>query len=534
MADSKILIIDDEHLTRSSLKGRLEKGGYRVIAADTAKEGVEHFAQGVDLVFLAHRLSDSDGLTLLRAFQQRDADVPVIWMTPFAPSEVGLEAIREGAYHSMIKPFKLDEAMILVKKALETTRLKRELRALRAEQSQAFSVESMIGESPVMRELKARLSNADPRSSEPVLLIGESGVGKDLAARVVHYNSERRTQPFLYLNCSAHTEPVLDGELFGLERPNPDLRPGDAKPKAAILTHEGLLERADGGTLFLDEINALPFPLQTKLLRFLESRAAIRAGGSAEFNSNVRLILACDHQLDEEVRTGRFREDLYAKLRPAALLIPPLRERQGDIGILVQYYVGVFNREFRKRVQGVTPEALRRLEAHPWRGNLRELRNAVERALLITDREMLSPLEFDLRPTGAPGEGAQRVMTLPPDGVNFEELERDLVIQALERTGGNQTRAAVLLGMKRDQIRYRVEKFGLVRTGRRRPSSVSGVGVGSVGSVPASVGSAVAVGSGPAGQPALSPSQVAGASGAGELSRPAQSGMLNGLGARAV
>ena len=282
-----------------------------------------------------------------------------------------------------------------------------------------------------------------------MLLTGESGTGKDLAAKVIHYTSERAPRPFVNITCSALPETLLESELFGHER---------GAFTDARAQKRGLLESADGGTVFLDEIGEMVPALQAKLLRFLEEKAFKRVGGAQDIRVDVRVIAATNRNLEDKVRQGTFREDLYYRLNVLPLVLPPLRGHASDIPALVRHYVDGFNREFRKSVTGVSPEAMKGLEAYPWPGNIRELRNAVERAMLLTESDTLLPDHF---PVLTPRAQATQGVELPAGGIDLEQLERDLVVQALARTAGNQTRAAGLLGLNRDQIRYRIEKFGL-------------------------------------------------------------------------
>jgi DNA-binding NtrC family response regulator len=357
--------------------------------------------------------------------------------------------MKQGAYHYANKPFNLDEMILLVQKALETTRLRREVRALRSSQAQEWGIDRIVGESAVMRGVKAMLQKVASSPASTVLLTGESGTGKDLAAKVIHYTSERAARPFVNITCSALPETLLESELFGHER---------GAFTDARAQKRGLLESADGGTVFLDEIGEMVPALQAKLLRFLEEKAFKRVGGAQDIRVDVRVIAATNRNLEETVRQGTFREDLYYRLNVLPLALPPLRAHPTDIPLLIRHYVDAFNREFRKSVKGVAPEALKGLEAYPWPGNIRELRNAVERAMLLTEEDTLLPEHF---PVLAPRTQITQGVELPAGGLDLDKLERDLVVQALNRTGGNQTRAAALLGLNRDQIRYRIEKFGL-------------------------------------------------------------------------
>ena len=283
-----------------------------------------------------------------------------------------------------------------------------------------------------------------------MLLTGESGTGKDLAAKVLHYSSTRGAKPFMNITCSALPETLLESELFGHER---------GAFTGADRLKRGLLESADGGTVFLDEIGEMVPLLQAKLLRFLEEKSFKRVGGSQDIKVDVRVIAATNRSLEEEVKKGHFREDLYYRLNVMAVPLPPLRERTNDIPPLIAHYVDSFNTEFRKKIRGVSPAAMAVLQHHPWRGNVRELRNAVERAMLLAEGNELEESHFAMLSAGD-GE-LSTSMGLPVEGINLEALERSLVVQALERSGWNQTKAATLLGLNRDQIRYRIEKFDL-------------------------------------------------------------------------
>ncbi len=448
MPQATVLVVDDESLVRWSLSERLSQDGHRVVDAGTGREALERAAEGVDLVLLDYRLPDSDGLSILARLKERDRDLPVILLTAHQSVELAVEAMKGGAYHYANKPFNLDEVSMLVDKALETTRLRREVRALRASESAPYSIDRIVGASPNAAQLKALIAKVASSRASTVLLTGESGTGKDLAAKVIHYNSERASRPFMNITCSALPETLLESELFGHERGAFT----DARQQKI-----GLLESAEGGTVFLDEIGEMTPALQAKLLRFLEERAFKRVGGAADIRVEVRVIAATNRDLEEAVKEGKFREDLYYRLNVMRIELPPLRERRGDIPALTKYFVDGFNGEFRKNVKGLTPAAEQLLARYTWPGNIRELKNAVERAMLLVETDRLDVADFPLSSRRQVVAGFE----LPADGVELEALERDLVRQALRRTGGNQTKAAALLGLNRDQIRYRIEKFGL-------------------------------------------------------------------------
>ena len=450
MPHATILVVDDEQLIRWSLANRLKDEGYRILEAGTAAEALSHYRDGVDLVLLDIGLPDASGLSVLKQIKESDPDTLVIMLTGQTGVQTAVEAMKNGAFHYANKPFDLDEVVLLVEKALETTQLRREVRTLRARQAQPYGPDSIVGESAPIVAVRAMLKKIGVSPASTVLLTGESGTGKDLAAKVIHYSSHRAAKPFMNITCSALPETLLESELFGHER---------GAFTGADRQKHGLLESADGGTVFLDEIGEMLPLLQAKLLRFLEEKAFKRVGGSADIKVDVRVIAATNRSLQEEVKKGHFREDLFYRLNVMAVPLPPLRDRRDDIPRLLRHYIDVFNVEFRKKITGVSPAALKDLQAYAWPGNVRELRNAVERAMLLTESAELSAAQFAML-TSSEAE-LSAAMGLPAGGINLEELERSLVVQALERSGWNQTKAAVLLGLNRDQIRYRIEKFKL-------------------------------------------------------------------------
>jgi two-component system, NtrC family, response regulator AtoC len=453
VATRRVLVVDDEPLIRWSLAERLRADGHEIIEAGTAAEALEKAQTGVDLVLLDYKLPDEDGLTVLRKLRELDPDMLVIMLTAHKGVEIVVVAMKAGAFDYATKPFDLEDVAVRVAHALETTRLRRELRTLKDSMAKPFGLGSIIGESDVMQRLKALARRVATSPSSTVLLTGESGTGKDLVAKVIHYLSSRANGPFINITSSAMPEHLLESEMFGHER---------GAFTDARQQKRGLLEQADDGTVFLDEIGEMVPALQSKLLRFLEEKAFRRVGGAADIRVDVRVIAATNRDLEGQVTAGKFREDLYYRLNVLRVETPPLRDRSDDIPLLAQHFIEMFGREFKRPARGLSPAAEKALSTYTWPGNVRELKNLVERAVLLAEGTMLEPHDFDsLHTSRLKSDAPSAAFTLPPEGINLEDVEKNLVVQALDRVHGNQTRAAALLGLHRDQIRYRIEKFGL-------------------------------------------------------------------------
>jgi two-component system response regulator AtoC len=441
-----VLIADDDATLRWTLRERMVMTGYKVVEADAAAAALEACRQGVDLVVLGDSLPGAATADVLALVREHSPEAPVILLTSDPSAEP--PTVPE-VYHSLHRPADPEELIAIVAKALETTRLRREVKRLREKDRAVTGVDLIVGESVATQQVKAMLRKVAESPASTVLITGESGTGKDVAAHAIHAQSDRRDAPFMNITCSALPEALLESELFGHER---------GAFTDAKASKKGLIAEADGGTVFLDEVAEMSPALQAKLLRFLEEKAFRRVGGTADIRPDVRVLAATHRDLEDAIRRGTFRADLYYRLAVLHVHLPPLRDRPEDIIPLATHFVESFDREFRRSVRGLTPAAQRLLLAYSWPGNVRELRNTIERAVLLADGAMLDVGDFGAL---APARKATAEFVLPPDGISLREVERELVIQALERARGNQTRAAQLLGLTRDQVRYRIAKFRL-------------------------------------------------------------------------
>jgi DNA-binding NtrC family response regulator len=452
---ARVLLVEDERLIRWALRSALEAEGLEVVEAGTVADGRAALAAAdPDAVLCDVRLPDGSGLDVVRQAAADQPDVPVLVITAHGSVEDAVAAMRAGAYDYLTKPVEPAVLIPLVRRALERTELRREVRRLREEQARTVGSPVVVGRGPAVTGLLATIDKIGRSDGATVLIHGESGTGKGLVARVLHDRSRRRNGPFVPVVCAAVPETLFESELFGHER---------GAFTDARARKQGLVELADGGTLFLDEIAEVPPVVQAKLLGFLEERTIRRVGGTADIPVNVRVVAASNRDLVAAVREGRFREDLWFRLQVIPLRLPPLRERREDIPLLVEHFLERLGTELGGQHAEVSPEATAALRAYSWPGNVRELRNVLERALLLGSgrRVELEDLPPELRRAGGAGADGRRLLQLPADGLDFEALERDLVVQALEQAGGNQTQAARLLAMNRDQIRYRIKKFGL-------------------------------------------------------------------------
>ena len=447
----RILLVDDDDLIRTVVEERLKRRGYEVVAARTLAEARKAIKGSFpDAALLDIRLPDGNGTELLEELTAEEA-VPCVMITAHATIESAVEALKKGAQDYLEKPFSLDRLEATLEATLERTRLRREVRALR----RAGGVRgNVIGSSPAMREVLSLVERIAPAETATVLLLGETGSGKGVLARLIHDMSPRADRPFVAVTCSALAESLMESELFGHEK--------GAFTDARTLKR-GLVEVAGGGTLFLDEIGELSLALQSKLLGFIEDKTFRRVGGTENLKANVRVITATNRRLADEVAERNFREDLIYRLRVLPIELPPLRHRVSDIAVLATTFVDRFNKEFGKKVKGVTPEALHLLERYRWPGNVRELHNVVERAVLLTEGDEVDVASLPPEVRQGDEEVSERHggFTLGPSGVDLDELEHELLMEALRLAEGNRTEAGRLLGLSRHQIRNRLKKYGV-------------------------------------------------------------------------
>jgi DNA-binding NtrC family response regulator len=456
MARRKILVIDDDPLIRQALEERLQEEKYTVSVAESGATGLGLFGSDeFDLILLDFALPDTDGLVLLDKIKARTPQQVVIMMTGYSSVENAVRAMRMGVYDYIRKPFDMDELLVTVEKALETVQLRSEVQKIREHDRKAYGIHNIVGSSSETQQVISMIKRIGGSGASTILITGESGTGKGLAARAIHMESPDSDKPFLTITCTALPEALLESELFGHEK---------GAFTDAKTSKKGLFETAEGGTVFLDEIGDMSLSLQAKLLRFLEEKSFRRLGGTRDIEVKIRIIAATNRDLNALVKDGGFRMDLFYRLNVIPLEIPPLRNRPDDIPELIKAFIRHFNDEFKKKVRGFDRAALKILRRYPWPGNIRELRNTVERLTLLSDTATLTPddLPYEIRVgTSQDTTEAQGVeqFTLPPAGLNIYDLEKKLLLQALEMTGGNKTRAGKLLGLNRDQVRYWLKKY---------------------------------------------------------------------------
>jgi two-component system nitrogen regulation response regulator GlnG len=469
MNQGKILVIEDEDSLRRVLQKALEDDGYWVQTVGTgelARLAVKN--SQFDVAFMDIKLPDVDGLTLLKEFKEAGVDTATIVMTAQNTMRNAIGAMKNGAFDYITKPFDLDEVLVLVKRAVDSRKLTRDFRELKEEVKKRFEPGvNIIGTSSSMQSVYKTIGQVVDTLAT-ILILGESGTGKELVAKTIHYNSPRWNQPFIAINCAAIPRDLLESELFGHEK---------GAFTGALDRRLGKFELAEGGTLFLDEVGDIPLDLQTKLLRVLQDHEYSRVGGRDILKADVRILAATNQDLDKAVKEKRFREDLYFRLKVIPIYLPPLRERRGDIPLLIGYFLDKINREMGLQISGVSPEAQKLLEEHTWPGNVRELENTLIRAAVLSSGPILFPKDFSLQNKPAAVSLEVDQLSLEEiirhkledyfrrtEGVDvdnlyslvIERVERPLLELTLKKTRGNQIRAAQILGINRNTLRKKI------------------------------------------------------------------------------
>ena len=457
MSKVKILVVDDEDLIRWSFEKELSKLKYEVLTAESGEEAINKFKENPpDLVLLDVKLPGMDGLETLKEIHKLKGDTLAIMMTAAATVENAVKAMKmRSVVDYLCKPVDFEELKVVVENAIEIYELRKEVKSLRDEKRKPYSFENIIANSEKMKQVLDTVSRVIQSKAGIILVQGESGTGKDLIAKTIHYRSERCDNPFMEINCAALPETLLESELFGYEK--------GAFTDAKFLK-KGLFELADEGTVFLDEIGDMKPSLQAKLLKVIENRYFKRVGGANDIEVDIKIIAATNKDLKKLVESGEFRADLYYRLNVISIYIPPLRERREDIYPLIKHFLGEFNKNFKKNVKDISPDAKEILLNYNWPGNVRELKNVIERAIILSFEDIFdqSHLPMELLQDYKKEEEKIIDITLPPDGIDIDKIEEELVRQALSLAQGNQTVASRLLNLTRDSFRRRLKKYDLL------------------------------------------------------------------------
>ncbi|MBI5116649.1 sigma-54-dependent Fis family transcriptional regulator [Candidatus Poribacteria bacterium] len=449
MSEERILLVDDDASLRKVLEFNLEQEGYGVIAASNGSEALKLFdTEDPDLVITDIKMPGIDGMDLLKEIKRRDIERLVIVITAFGTIDTAIEAMKLGAYDYITKPFNRDELRLVIRKALEVQRLRSRAQLLEAQLVERFSFENIIGASARMAEVFEMIRRVAPRDAT-VLIKGESGTGKELVARAIHYNSPRRKGNFIAVNCSAIPENLIESELFGHKK---------GAFTGAVSDKVGKFELSSGGAIFLDEIADLRFDLQAKLLRVLQEKEIERVGDPRPVKVDIRVIAATNKNLEAMLANGQFRDDLYHRINVIPIQLPALRERADDIPLLAHH----FKNKFGEATCRIEPEVFLAFRNYPWPGNVRELENVLQRSLLLRkDAECLKVSDLPDHIRGAAASSPEFLFHIPDEGINLEEVEKELLLYSLRKHSWNQTRAARFLGITRQALIYRMEKYGL-------------------------------------------------------------------------
>jgi two-component system, NtrC family, response regulator HydG len=447
----RILVVDDEESIRIMLRAVLEEEGYEIIEAADGPEAVKAVEQDpLDLILLDIRMTTMDGIETLTEIRKISPLVPVLMMTAYATVKTAVEALKAGAFEYLAKPLDIEELKILVQKALEYYRLREENLTLKERLGSRFDFSRIIGKGRKMKELFDFLAQVAP-SEATVLILGESGTGKELVANAIHHNSPRTQQPFVKVACAALPETLLESELFGHEK---------GAFTGAIARREGRFQTAHRGTIFLDEVGEMSQAIQTKLLRVLQEREFEPVGSSRTVKVDVRVIAATNKDLNNEIKEERFRADLFYRLNVIPIHLPPLRERKEDIPALANHFLSLYREKNKKVIKEITPKALDLLIRYDWPGNIRELENCLERAVIVARGDLIAPV--DLPPAIQnlpPGKGDTEILF--PAGISLQEAEKALILKTLEDAGGNRSRAAEILGINRRTLQMKLKEYGM-------------------------------------------------------------------------
>ena len=458
MSEARILVVDDEYLIRWTLQQNLEKEGYEVILAETGEEALAKVKEEApDIALVDIKLPGMDGYEVLEKALKIDQGIIPIMITAYDEVDKVVRAMKLGAFDYIAKPFDFSKVHLSIQKALEASQLKREIRHLRQEKKSQFGFDSIVAVSQEMERVLQIARKIAESDAATVLIQGESGVGKEVVAHLIHERSKRQNMPFITVNCANFPEQMLENELCGHEK---------GAFTDAREVKKGLLEVADKGTLFLDEIGDMNPSLQGKILRLVEQRIFRRIGGIKDIHVDIRIITATNKDLLKLKEEGKFREDLFYRINVASIRIPPLGERPDDILPLTKYFVEKYNEEFHKNVQKISKGVEDFLKNYGWPGNVRELKNVIERAMILGEGDtlLMEHLPIEILGQASKQGGAIEGIRIPPEGISLEKVEEALVKQALKMTNGNQTKAAKLLDISRDALRYRMQKFGLAES----------------------------------------------------------------------
>jgi len=451
-----ILIVDDERGQREILETILEGEGFRVATAPGGREALEHLeASEFDVILTDLKMQGMSGMELLEQILEANPLQCAIMMTAHGTVDSAVEAMKKGAFDYLEKPLERDNLLLTLRRAFERVNLLRENRVLQKRLKESSSIPNIIGEHPKMREVFRIITKIAPTAST-VLIYGESGTGKELVAKAIHDGSPRKEKPFFAINCAAIPESLMESELFGHEK---------GAFTGASSRELGIFEAADGGTVFLDEIGEMSVAMQAKLLRTIQSKEIRRVGGKVNIPVDVRIVSATNRDLETEIKRGGFREDLFYRLNVIRITLPPLRERGSDIAALADFFVKKYSAQAGSTVKGIAKPALKLIMDYSWPGNVRQLESVIERGALMAESDLIQPEDLPAEITEGLSRAGWVPFELPPEGIQFEELERNLIIKAMERVDWVIAKAAPLLGMSYKTLQYRLEKFGIEKPG---------------------------------------------------------------------